>query len=164
MKWFSIWKCYLSEILSVTKLGTCLYDGLWKRQKMVQSAQQISLTSITEGKPMFSARDLFCSKTRHGPTSLHTKPAIVEASIKLKWTLATNNFKPMPQSWRKVSCAKKIHPPGLKNGAFWKECHFVGSWYGTFHSASTCRALQSRAHMPGQSMRMRKDLLIVWAL
>ena len=49
-------------------------------------------------------------------------------------------------------------PLGLKNGAFRKECHFVRSCYGTFHSASTCRALQSRAHMPGQSMRIRKEL------
>ena len=27
-------------------------------------------TSITEGNPAFSARDLFCSKTKQGPTSL----------------------------------------------------------------------------------------------
>lgn len=59
---------------------------------MVQSALQISLTSITEGKPIFSARDLFCSKTRHGPTSLHTKPAIVEAWIKIEVDFCYQHF------------------------------------------------------------------------
>ena len=116
MKWFWMWKCYLSKIVSVTKLvHGCTIDHCERDKKWIKVQSKFPWPPSPKGSPCSLHETCSAQKPGMGPTSLHTKPAIVEAWIKIEVDFCYQHFETnAPKSWRKVACAREFSPGGLK--------------------------------------------------